>query len=151
MCQSTHIPSWPLSQVSGGMLPVFCSKMNFPLPRAAWRINHKDCWSKQPAHRHWRVFWWQELLDAPRQLPELLSHHASPSRCLWKPSGFASNIIKQSSSETCLLARDALSAWISSIPNFLRHVLVISPPKSLLILHSTSVMSLTSIISRVDE
>lgn len=53
-------------------------------------------------------------------------------RCIWKPSGFGSNIIKQSLSETCLLARDALSAWISSIPKFLRQVLWTSPLKSFL-------------------
>lgn len=52
----------------------------------------------------------------------------------WKPSGFVSKIIKQSYFETCLLARDALSAWISSIPKFLQHVLLIPPPKSLLTL-----------------
>lgn len=53
-------------------------------------------------------------------------------RCIWKPSGFGSNIIKRSSSETCLLARDALSVWISSTPKFLGQVLPISPLKSLL-------------------
>lgn len=53
-------------------------------------------------------------------------------RCTLKPSGFGSNIIKHSSSETCLLARDALSVWISSTLKFLGQVLPISPLKSLL-------------------
>lgn len=122
---SEHTYSFlPRGQVSGGGFLFSALGGPFNFRELLWRINHKV--SSQGC-RHREVMGWPALL-------ELLSHHAlsevcADAKCVQEPSACGSHRIKQSSSETCLLARDALSAWVASIPKFLRQV---SALKSLL-------------------
>ena len=48
----SFLAPWP---GEGRCFLFFGSRRNFQILRAAWRINHKDCWGKQPGHRHWKV------------------------------------------------------------------------------------------------
>lgn len=88
MCQRTHIPSWPFGQVSGGGFLFSALGGLFNFRELLWRINHKDCWGKWPEPHILEIDLVQQLLDAPWQLPELLSHHALSevgveAKCVW--------------------------------------------------------------------